>query len=665
MKKITLLGSIIVLLFISCTLGAQNRRPFHVIPLVPVVGQEVKFTYDNSLTSLAGEETIHGTVYYWQDLHWEAEDLPLVKNDTAWEASVTVPDRCALVVCKFYAGDKRDSGGRATYATMTFDRDGRNLPTSYMAWGMLRNKTLESLPGYCEEEAYIDDEVMRFWLNQQLMKDPGARQYVFYYAAKLLDKMVPGEKHEQMLADVDFVLSLPDADEETLLKARDVARNIVKDTAKTSEVERHILNKYPDGILARDQEIWRVFRVSDPDAKGVELEAFLKRFPVEKFRDVETETSGMYLGKIFQSAVYQPIISKNDYSLLYKYIHDVPHGLLLTFYWHMVQVPLSTNQRRPEQVLPFATLIYNEIMTRPRAGSDRVYSDREWKQQLLARGKDMILAHASVLAATGAPEEALNLMEEIKDIYAYKSAVYNDLYTRLLETNGYESLVIPTIIAGVREDAVTPEMLDRLRWDYLKTHGNDKGFDAYINSLKSAEKQQEMQAHLKESMIKEKITLYAMEDLDGKKVDLSKMKGKIIVLDFWATWCAPCKASLPGMQMAVNKYRNDPDVAFYFIATMETKPDFRQKIREFLVEKNYSLDVLVDNVNPETGSQSAVYDAYCKAFKFSGIPHKMIIDGNGNLRWSVGGYMGSPSALAEEVSYVIEMLKAETNISRK
>lgn len=45
----------------------------------------------------------------------------------------------------------------------------------------------------------------------------------------------------------------------------------------------------------------------------------------------------MYLGKIFQAVVYQPIIKKNDYSLLYKYIHDVPHLYLLTFYWHMVQ----------------------------------------------------------------------------------------------------------------------------------------------------------------------------------------------------------------------------------------------------------------------------------------------------------------------------------------
>ena len=87
MKKITLLGSIIVLLLFSCVANAQDRRPFHIIPLVPVVGQDVKFTYDNSLTTLADEETVYGTVYYWEHLRWRDEDSNLVKNDTTGEAT--------------------------------------------------------------------------------------------------------------------------------------------------------------------------------------------------------------------------------------------------------------------------------------------------------------------------------------------------------------------------------------------------------------------------------------------------------------------------------------------------------------------------------------------------------------------------------------------------
>ncbi len=655
MKKITLLGSIVILLLFTCVAKAQDRKPFHIIPLIPVVGQDVKFTYDNSLTSLAGEETIYGTIYYWENLRWRAEDLKLVKNDTAWEATCRVPENCALLSCKFYAGDKKDTGGRGTYTTMTFDKRGQNLPTAYMAWGMLRNKTLESLPGYCEEEAYIGDDIMRFWLNQQLMKDPGARKYVFYYAAKLLNQMIPGEKHEQMLSDVDFILNLPDADEETLLKALEVAKDIVKDSTKAVAIEARILKDYPDGILARDQEIWRIFRIMDADVKAPELEAFLKRFPTEKFQEIETETSSMYLGKIFQAVIYQAVIKRNDFSLLYKYIHDVPHLYLQTFYWHMVQVPLRTNQRTPEQVFPPAKAIYNE---RPQAGSERVYSKREWKDYLLTRCKDMILKHAFVLDATGTSAEALELMEEIKEKYNFKSAEYNDQYVRLLEKNGYQSMVIPTIIASIREDAFTPEMLETLRKDYVKQHKNDKDFETYLASLKSQEKQQELQKHLQETMINKDIELFAMEDLNGKKVDLSKMKGKIIVLDFWATWCAPCKASLPGMQMSVNKYKDDPNVAFFFISTMETAADFKEQIRKFMKEHNYTLHVLCDNVNPKTKKRSAVYDTYAKAFKFSGIPHKLIIDGNGKLRWSINGYMGSPSALAEEMNLMIEMLKA-------
>lgn len=658
MKKITLLGSIVILLLFTCVAKAQDRKPFHIIPLVPVVGQDVKFTYDNSLTSLAGEETIYGTIYYWENLRWRAEDLKLVKNDTAWEATCRVPENCALLSCKFYAGDKKDSGGRGTYTTMTFDKRGQNLLTAYMAWGMLRNKTLESLPGYCEEEAYIGDDIMRFWLNQQLMKDPGARKYVFYYAAKLLNQMIPGEKHEQMLSDVDFILNLPDADEETLLKALEVAKDIVKDSTKAVAIEARILKDYPDGILARDQEIWRIFRIMDADVKAPELEAFLKRFPTEKFQEIETETSSMYLGKIFQAVIYQAVIKRNDFSLLYKYIHDVPHLYLQTFYWHMVQVPLRTNLRTPEQVFPPAKAIYNELMTRPQAGSERVYSKREWKDYLLTRCKDMILKHAFVLDATGTSAEALELMEEIKEKYNFKSAEYNDQYVRLLEKNGYQSMVIPTIIASIREDAFTPEMLENLRKDYVKQHKNDKDFETYLASLKSQEKQQELQKHLQETMINKDIELFAMEDLNGKKVDLSKMKGKIIVLDFWATWCAPCKASLPGMQMSVNKYKDDPNVAFFFISTMETAADFKEQIRKFMKEHNYTLHVLCDNVNPKTKKRSAVYDTYAKAFKFSGIPHKLIIDGNGKLRWSINGYMGSPSALAEEMNLMIEMLKA-------
>jgi peroxiredoxin len=49
---------------------------------------------------------------------------------------------------------------------------------------------------------------------------------------------------------------------------------------------------------------------------------------------------------------------------------------------------------------------------------------------------------------------------------------------------------------------------------------------------------------------------FTLKDLDGKTVNLSAYKGKVILLDFWATWCAPCKIEIPGFIELYNKYRS-------------------------------------------------------------------------------------------------------------
>jgi thiol-disulfide isomerase/thioredoxin len=114
---------------------------------------------------------------------------------------------------------------------------------------------------------------------------------------------------------------------------------------------------------------------------------------------------------------------------------------------------------------------------------------------------------------------------------------------------------------------------------------------------------------------------FTLTNLEGEKVTLSDYKGKVVVLDFWATWCGPCIGSFPKMQELVTKFEND-NVEFFFINTWENKaPDeVKKKVVEFLEDNNYSFNVLFDY-------EDDIVDKY----KVRGIPTTIAIDKNGDI----------------------------------
>ncbi len=114
---------------------------------------------------------------------------------------------------------------------------------------------------------------------------------------------------------------------------------------------------------------------------------------------------------------------------------------------------------------------------------------------------------------------------------------------------------------------------------------------------------------------------FSLKNLEGKTVQLSDYRGKLVVLDFWATWCGPCKASFPKMQEIVTKYK-DKEVVFLFVDTWEqTKPDQTlKKVTQFIADKKYNFNVVFD-------TKQSVADSYKVTF----IPKKFVIDTKGNL----------------------------------
>ncbi len=116
---------------------------------------------------------------------------------------------------------------------------------------------------------------------------------------------------------------------------------------------------------------------------------------------------------------------------------------------------------------------------------------------------------------------------------------------------------------------------------------------------------------------------FELPDVNGKKVRLSDFKGKVIILDFWATWCPPCRAEIPGFIELYNKYKDKGVVVIGISLDEGGLRDVLPFIREFGV--NYPILIGNYKVTQDYGG-------------IRGIPTTFVIDKKGNIRAKYVGY---------------------------
>lgn len=77
------------------------------------------------------------------------------------------------------------------------------------------------------------------------------------------------------------------------------------------------------------------------------------------------------------------------------------------------------------------------------------------------------------------------------------------------------------------------------------------------------------------------------QDMNGKIVDLGDLKGKVIFLNFWATWCPPCRAEMPSISKLFNQFKNDKNIVFIFA---DADGDLSKSVK-FMTNRKYEMPV--------------------------------------------------------------------------
>jgi peroxiredoxin len=135
-----------------------------------------------------------------------------------------------------------------------------------------------------------------------------------------------------------------------------------------------------------------------------------------------------------------------------------------------------------------------------------------------------------------------------------------------------------------------------------------------------------------------KVPDFSLKDLSGKKVEIKEFQGKVIFLNFWATWCGPCKEEMPGMEVLHRQFKEKK----FVLLTISVDYEGLKPVQEFINKHQYTFSILLD---PKCETLDL--------FEVKGIPTTFLIDKKGKM---VGKAIGPRDWKSQEIISLINLL---------
>ena len=620
---------IAILILVSCSDKKEFSGKFGYEPEFVTPGSAVTIIYDPDSTVLAGSKNIECVAYLFNKGLVNAVDVSLRNEKRYMSGKVQTTDSTFGILLKFKADDLLDNNNKDGYLIYLTDEDGNQIPGSLAGYAAAINRWgayYLDLERNKEKALQLFEE--EFKINPEQKKNFYQPYFEVIYAVKTddRDKILNDE-----LAKLEEAGNKSQDDYTILAKWYSQLGN----NDKAIEYENIIKEKYPKGEYVQQKKYSEFRELQDIDEKINFLKQYEKDFP----------------GSEYIVSMYDLIANyyrdQKEYEKALQFLTE-NQNQVSTFRFYSVANRMISENADMNIALAIARL--GEVRNReevksPKDKKPNYYSESEWRNDLDYMLAMTLFVEAEALFRLDRLDECLPNAEEAVKLTKKKEGEINELYCKALVQKGENQKVLDKIGDFIKSGYATSNMREMMREAYIKEKGSATGFEEYVTQFENAA-DQKLTEKLKREMISEPAPVFTLLDLEGKKVELEKLRGKVIVLDFWATWCGPCLASFPAMQKAVEKYNGDPNVQFLFVNTWERVENVKQNTIDFIKKNNYPFHVLLDE-------NSEVIEKY----KVSGIPTKFIIDKNGTIRFMEVGFSGSEDQLVKELSLMISLVQ--------
>jgi len=661
---------ILLILSINFLCFKSFAQQFHFEPEKPISTSSIAFQYD-SRSVFKDNDNITCVVYFTglNDRKKQRADfpraqvIPLKKSGEIWLGKIdSIPHRANAVVFAFFDSlNHRDTNNGKGYYTFIYENN-KPLPGAWAGVGSMiyGNWITKESPFHIKDDL---DSAKKFMMKDFEFYPEVKRQYINLYLHTYRLNTPNDEKTYRN--ELEAIAQLPNLSPKELFTLHwEYAR--LKDTTNAHKYEQQIFDKFPNDswtVQAKTlKQLMAIGTTRDFD-KQTKLyqqfkETYLKHYDEEYASIRMNQRAGQMLSYMVEHFVDEGTLDlwlkevsglDND-AKCYAYrsgAHELL-GLDVTssakakknnnstehpFFQNSFEEP-DRNTKIAGDLATLAIEICKKNFNEPRKYNEPLIMTyveiKEFRNLQMSWHLEIL---GISLMKQNKFTEAVDVLAEAIRKNNYKESSVNQTYIEALVKAGQIDKALSEIEKIVAMGKSTT-VIDSF---YAKYKRKDDNIAVFKDQSLEAAKEL-----VKQKMLREDAPDFTFYDLNGKEIKSSSLKNKIVVIDFWASWCAPCMITLEAADQVIDKYKQDADVVFLLMGEDETKERAKKVIDEHRNKSSFVFDHERELV---------------KKFAAS-LPTQVVIDKKGKVRFRTSGLTTfNVQENAIELGAMIEFLK--------
>lgn len=622
--------------FLLTTVFSQQTR-VTISPAYPQRGDTVKVLYHTAqdASGQARQQPSIQLVFSYSNFYELPGKIAMEKRGDDWFTSFVVPRYGVYATFYLQNGEWMDKPSATDhYAITVYDKNKQRVENSYLYNGYSLSAQMGKSPGVKAAQKAMYEEELKHFPNNYEAK-------LRLLATSLNAGLTPKEEQEAIRKGNEVIAKRFYSDPYKMGNINKVTMGylIMGESERLDSIRNVIVEKYPKGAAGIELRSSRIGRIDDAEERLKATLALLKEKTAaneEAFAGVHESLFELYAKK----GQAQPALQHARMMLTLQQKQQSPY------------IPESYKQIAE-------TLLQNNLAldsAHAYASKALVMADR-WPMGIIRYFPETgyLPSFISVKEReAGTNKSAGNMLSLLALIEQKlgKSDVARETMKKALDRSKDKETLKQAIIFYAKTNS-KPQVADAA-WAILLQMPNDTlALNAYRRSeeaaLLPARMQQldsiwtiRMRASLNGERLNKKAPLLeGLLDMNGKPVSAESLDKKIVILNFWATWCVPCMEEMPYMQKVYSQYKGNPDVVF--LVTNSAARNTLADAQKWAAKKKFDFPVYFASEPKLTESLG-----------FQLIPATFIIDKEGMIQFRMIGFEGA--TIEKKLSVAIEML---------